>query len=82
MKSHNNYYASCTSPPITIRPILASHVFVMTCILGWDDGSSPTHEVEGMASDYYAECEKMPPCFEAPHITKFLFTPINLPWHP
>jgi hypothetical protein len=73
MKSRNNSCASCTSPPITIRPILASHVFMITCSLGWDDGSFPTPKVEGMACHYYAECGEMPPCFGAPQITKFLF---------
>jgi hypothetical protein len=32
---------------------LGSHVFVVTCTLGWDDGTSSTHEVEGMACDCY-----------------------------
>lgn len=73
MKSCNNCYASCTSPLITIRPIHASHVFVITCTLGWDGGSSPTPKVEAMACDYYVECGEMPPCFGAPHITKFQF---------
>jgi hypothetical protein len=80
MKSRNNCYASFTSPHITIGPILVSHVFVITCTLGWDDGSSPTPKVESMACDYYTKCGEMPPCFGAPHITTFLFHTSKYPF--
>jgi len=30
--------------------------------LGWDDGTFPTLEVEGMAYECYAKCGKVPSC--------------------
>jgi len=50
--------------------------------LGWDDGTSPTPEVEGMAYDYYAKCGKVPSCLGAPTSPIASSTPINVPWHP
>ncbi len=81
MKSHIIYHVSCTSPPITIGLIPRSHVFVVTCTLGWDDGTSPTPEVEGMACDCYVKCGKVPSCLSAPTSIISCFTPINVPWH-
>jgi hypothetical protein len=66
MKSCIIYHVSCTSLPITIGPIHGFHVFPITYTLGWDDGTSPTLEVEGMAFDYYAKCGKVPSCLGTP----------------
>jgi hypothetical protein len=77
MKSYNNNYASCTSPPIIDGLIFDSHVFMVTCILGWDDGTSSTFKVDGMACDCYTECEEMPPCFSTPTSRNSCSTPIN-----
>ncbi len=74
--------ASCTSPLITVGKILKSHVSTITYTLGWDDGTSPTFEVEGMACDCYAKCGKVPSCHGAPTSLISFSTPINVPWHP
>jgi hypothetical protein len=83
MKFHIIHRVSCTSPLITVGSILGSHVFVITCILGWDDGTSPTPKVEGMAYDYYAKCEMVPSCPGTPTSPISYSTPImslNIPY--
>jgi hypothetical protein len=75
-------HVSCTSPLITAKLILGSHVFVVTCTLGWDDGTSPTLEVEAMAYGCYAKCGKVPSCPSAPTSLISYSTPIDIPWHP
>jgi hypothetical protein len=79
MKSHSNHCASCTSPHVTTRPIHGSYVFVITCILGWDDGTFPTPKVKGMACDCYAKFKEVPPSFKAPTLPISYSTTINLP---
>jgi hypothetical protein len=73
---------SCISPPIVVGPIHGSHVFAVTYTLGWDDGTSRTPEVEGMAYDCYAKCGKVSSCFGTPTSQISSSTPINVPWHP
>ncbi len=83
MKSHVIYCASCTSPLVIIGPIPRTHVFIVTCTLGWDDGTSLALEVESMAYDCYAKCGKVPSCLGAPTSLISCSTPINvLIWHP
>jgi hypothetical protein len=72
-------YVSCTSPLIIVGPILGTHVFVIICTLGWDDGISPILKVEGMAYDCYAKCGKMPSCFGTPTSPISCSTFINVP---
>jgi hypothetical protein len=59
MKSGIIHCASCTYPLIIVGPIFRSHVFAITCTLGWDDGTSPTLKVEGMACDCYVKGVKV-----------------------
>jgi hypothetical protein len=73
------YCVSCTSFLVTIGPILGSHVSIVTCTLGWDDGTSPTPEVEGMPYEYYAKCGKVPSCHGTPTSLISYSTPINVP---
>jgi hypothetical protein len=75
-------HVSCTSPLVIVGPILRTHVSVIICNLGWDDGTSLALEVEGMACDYYAKCGKVPSCLSAPISPISYSTPINVPWHP
>ncbi len=82
LKSHIIRCVSCTSPFVTLGPILGSHVFAVTYTLGWDDGTSPTFQVEGMACDCYAKYGKVPSCPSTPKSSISSSTPINVPWHP
>jgi hypothetical protein len=82
MKSRSNHCVSRTSPLVTIGPIHGFYVFVVTCTLGWDDGTFPAPKVKGMAYDYYAKCGEVPPSPSAPTLTISYSTPINLPWRP
>ncbi len=70
---------SCTSPAIIVGPIIGSHVFVVICTLGKDDGISPTPKVEGMACDDYAKCGKIPSCPGILTSPISFSTPINVP---
>jgi len=79
VKYHIIYHASWTSPFVTIGPIPGSHVFAVIYTLGWDDETSPTLEIKGMASDFYAKCGKVPSCPNAPTSPIFCSTPINVP---
>jgi hypothetical protein len=67
VKFHIIYHDSCTSPFTIVGPIPGSHVFVITCTLGWDDGTSLAPKVEDMACDCYAKYKKVPSCPSAPH---------------
>jgi len=82
MKSYIICRASCTSSLITVGPILGSHVSAIIYTLGWDDGTSPTAKVEGMAFDCYAKCGKVPSCLGTPTSPISCSTFINVPWHP
>ncbi len=82
MKSHIIHHVSCTSPSVTVRPILRSHVFVITYTLGWDDGTFLAPDIEGMACGCYAKCGKVPSCPSAPTSPISYSTPINVLWHP
>jgi len=42
-------------PLVIVGPIHGSHVSTFIYTLGWDDGTSPTLEVEDMACDCYAK---------------------------
>jgi hypothetical protein len=77
MKSCIIHQASYTSPPIIVRPIPLSHVSIVTYTLGWDDGTSSTLEVKGMAYDCYVKCGKVLSCHGTPTSPISCSTPIN-----
>jgi hypothetical protein len=79
MKSRIIHHVSYISPFITIGSIPWSHVSTITYILGTNDGTSLTFEVESKACDCYAKCAKVPSCPISPISYS---TPINVPWHP
>jgi hypothetical protein len=60
------------SPFVIVGLILGSHVFVVTCTLGSDDGTFLAPKVKGMACDCYAKCREVPPSLGAPMLPIFV----------